>query len=238
MNRPEFAYTVAIVEDELVLQQEMAFQLTQYGFVVSVFENANQLYRFLAVNPVAMVILDIGLPDEDGMTICRHLREHNSSMGIVFVTARGQRDDKLLGLEAGADAYLVKPIDIAELVLILKRHTKKHLNVGDATGIFIRPPDFSWQLEPNAIYLLTPNKQRIKLTLNESQLLRVLLAKMDGICSHAELYASLGLQPEDLDKHRVEVIISRLSSKIENQCGLKLPIQSFRGVGYGLLTQK
>ncbi len=114
-------FTVSVVEDEPVLRQELAFQLGHLGFAVETFETAAAFYRYLAVRPRTIAVLDIGLPDEDGLSICHHLRQHDSQMGIVFVTARALRDDKLTGLNAGADAYLVKPIDVDELVLILSR---------------------------------------------------------------------------------------------------------------------
>ncbi len=125
MNPPEHAYTIAIVEDEPVTRQKMLFQLEHKGFSVQGFENATQLYRFLSIQPRTIVVLDIGLPGEDRMSICNYLREHGQSIGIVFVTARGQRDDRLAGLATGADAYLTKPVDMDELVLILKRLARR-----------------------------------------------------------------------------------------------------------------
>lgn len=228
-------YTLAIVEDEAVIRQEMAFQLQQFGFNVVGFESAAQLYRSLAVKPFDLVILDIGLPDEDGLEICKHLRSHNSTIGIVFVTARGQRDDKATGLAAGADAYLVKPIDMTELVQTLQQIAARL--AAQPVPPPIPPSQASWSLDANAIYLTTPNAQRIRLTLNESQLLRVLLTHINQPCQHVELFSAIGLHPDDLDKHRIEVIISRLIIKIKNQCGLRFPLRSFRGVGYGVMLE-
>lgn len=235
MNPTFPPYTLAIVEDEAVIRQEMAFQLQHFGFIVESFESATQLYRSLAVKPFDLVILDIGLPEEDGIEICKHLRKHNSTIGIVFVTARGQRDDKTAGLAAGADAYLIKPIDMTELVQTLQHIATKR--TAQPFPSAIQPTESSWSLDSNAIYLITPNAQRIRLTLNESQLLRVLLAKKNQACQHVELFSAIGLPPDALDKHRIEVIISRLIIKIKNHCGIRLPIQSFRGVGYGLILQ-
>lgn len=96
--------TVAIVEDEPVLLSELAFQLERHGFAVATFQTAAEFYRHLAVRPVRIAVLDIGLDGEDGLSICRHLRAHDPHIGIVFTTARSLRDERLLGLEAGADA--------------------------------------------------------------------------------------------------------------------------------------
>ena len=130
---PKDLITVAIVEDEMILREELSFQLTHLGFEVHAFENAEQFYRYLAVHPETMVVLDIGLTGEDGLSICRHLRSANAEMGIVFVTARSLREDRLIGLQAGVDAYLTKPVDIVELVLILRRLSLRLLKVSTDT---------------------------------------------------------------------------------------------------------
>ena len=116
---------VAVVEDELILREEMAFQLQHMGFEVETFENAAQLYRRLAVVNFDSVILDIGLDGEDGLSICQYLREHDAHIGIVFATARGLREDRLLGLDNGADAYLIKPFSPLQLMNLLKEHLEK-----------------------------------------------------------------------------------------------------------------
>ena len=136
--------TISLVEDEPVLRQEMAFQLGHMGFMVDVFDSAPAFYRSLAVRPSTIAVLDIGLPGEDGLQICRHLRAHDSQMGIVFLTARALRDDRLAGLALGADAYLTKPVDMDELVLVLKRLAKRVVlptvtqapSPGDSLGAF------------------------------------------------------------------------------------------------------
>ena len=114
-------FTVSLVEDEAVLRQEMAFQLGHNGFSVETFESASAFYRYLATRPRTIAVLDIGLSGEDGLSVCRYLRQHDDRMGIVFVTARSLREERLEGLASGADAYLVKPVDMDELMLILKR---------------------------------------------------------------------------------------------------------------------
>ncbi len=233
--------TIALVEDESVLRQEMAFQLGQYGFTVQTFESATGFYRFMAVNENVIAVLDIGLEGEDGLSICRYLRQHNPQLGIVLITARGLRHDRLAGLAAGADAYLVKPIDIDELVLILKRLDERlqatHISpagAGAQAGASAAPStrETGWQLSTAGTTLLAPNGGHVMLAANETQLLRRLVGRAGDVCSHAELGAALGILPEELDKHRLEVIISRLRAKTLRQTGLRLPLQSSRGAGY------
>ena len=85
------------------------------------FADANGLYRHLATQRLAVVVLDVGLPGEDGFSIAKLLRAHDPQLGIVFLTARSLRQDKLAGWQAGADAYLLKPVDVDELEILLQR---------------------------------------------------------------------------------------------------------------------
>ncbi|ROZ75272.1 response regulator transcription factor [Ramlibacter sp. WS9] len=226
-------YTVSLVEDEPVLREEMAFQLRHLGFKVEPFESAAQFYRHLAVAPSTIAVLDIGLPAEDGLAICRHLREHDNQMGIVFVTAHGLRKDRLCGLSAGADAYLTKPVDMEELVLILERLALRCASRPDATSVPLSEKRAgAWWLDLGSALLVAPNDVRFRVTANESIFLQKLMHKAGVTCTHVELAAAIGIYPDDLDKHRVEVIISRLRGKVERAAGAPLPVRAVRGVGY------
>lgn len=222
---------VVIVEDEPVLREELAFQLGHMGFAVEAFENASQLYRYLAASGTPLVVLDIGLQGEDGLSVCQYLRAHDSRIGIVFVTARGLRDQRIEGLAAGADAYLVKPIDIDELALILRRLAERaSWPVVERRAVPEAPP--SWRLEEGDHELHAPNGGRVSLTLTELRLLRALIASSSQTCSHAQLGIALGVHPDELDKHRIEVIVSRLRSKITRAAGLAAPLRTDRSLGY------
>jgi DNA-binding response OmpR family regulator len=235
-NQPKPAqtpdFTIAIVEDEPVLRQEMAFQLGHMGFAVETFDCASAFYRYLAVRPRTIAVLDIGLAGEDGLSICRHLRAHDSNMGIVFLTARGLRDERLTGLAAGADAYLVKPVDMDELVLILKRLALRFSATPQTPSEKVTPG--AWRIEPGSGFISTPNNVQIPITVSESQLLRALSSKNGAACNPAEMAGALGLHPDEFSKHRAEVIVSRLRAKVTRACGLNLPLQSIRGVGYSM----
>jgi DNA-binding response OmpR family regulator len=227
---------IAIVEDEPILREEMAFQLRHMGFAVETFENAPQLYRGLAVQRFPAVVLDIGLDGEDGLSIARYLREHDKDLGIVFVTARGLRNDRLTGLDIGADAYLVKPIDIDELSLILRRLTRraKNSDAESATPSAATEKGAAelWRLETNSGFVVTPIGIRVRMSLNEFQLLNLLFSRPGVVCTHMELSNALGFLAEEHDKHRIEVIISRLRAKILRNTGLQLPLHSYRSQGY------
>ena len=228
------AITVALVEDEPVLREEIAFQLRHLGFTVETFEEAATFYRYLAVHPTHVIaVLDIGLNGEDGISICHYLREHDSQMGIVFATARGLRNDRICGLLAGADAYLVKPIDMEELALVLQRLASRYLDFFASHAHEPRSGDSEgWRLSTDCSYLTTPNEVQVKLTLTESQLLQMLLNMPGKVCHYVELGVAIHLEPGETIKHRVAVIINRLRGKVERETGLSLPLRSYRCIGY------
>lgn len=224
---------IAVVEDEAVLREELAFQLGHMGFAVETFENAAQLFRRLAVHRFDVVVLDIGLAGEDGLSICRYLREHDRRIGLVFATARAQRDDRLTGFEAGADAYLTKPIDIDELSLILQRLSERATSENaEPAQALPEAESSSWRLEGERGFLLVPGNHRVQLTLNEVRLLGALMGMPDRAVGNRELAMALALLPDEFNKHRVEVIISRLREKVLRETGVPLPVITKRGHGY------
>lgn len=236
MHDPASRYTVVLVEDEPILREELSFQLEHQGFRVQAVESAAALYRVLAVSSPVVVVLDIGLEGEDGLQVCSYLRAHDSRMGIVFVTARAAREDRLAGLALGADAYLVKPIDIDELALILRRLMAREPDAAPPVllAASCEPPAAAWQLTGNGLCLEAPNGQTLLLTFSEQRLLQTLMARQGEACSYAELGGALQWPNDEFDKHRLEVIVSRLRAKVERQCGQRLPLQTERNFGYRL----
>lgn len=233
------AYTVAIVEDEDVLREELGFQLRHSGFDVETFPTAEKFYRYLAIGQHTVVLLDIGLSGEDGLSVCHYLRLHQVNIGIILVTARGLRSDRLAGLEAGADAYLVKPIDIDELVLTIKHLGERFNSLAETeTAAASRRADDSrqWALDEAASLLIAPNRAMLTLSVNELLLLKRLFGRRGQLCLHTELGDALRLLPDEYNKHRVEVIISRLRERTERQCGLRLPVRAERNLGYRLVA--
>ncbi|CAD5367382.1 putative Transcriptional regulatory protein AruR [Rubrivivax sp. A210] len=229
---------VCIVEDEAVLREEMAFQLRHHGYRVETFESAAGFYRHLAVQPRLVAVLDIGLEGEDGLAICQYLRQHRLDIGIIFVTARALRDDRLEGLAAGADAYLVKPVDMDELVLLIERLS---LRFAAASAVAVPPPlpkAGGWHLDAQSLLLIAPRGDTVRLSMAEFQVVRRLLERPGEHCSHAEIATAMGLLPEEWDKHRVEVVVSRLRAKVARELTLSLPIRSVRGIGYAMASDE
>ncbi|CRI66447.1 putative Transcriptional regulatory protein ompR [Thiocapsa sp. KS1] len=230
---PKSSYSVAIVEDEPVLRQELAFQLEHLGFDVQAFDSVEACYRYLAVRPRTLLVLDIGLEGEDGLSACRYLRAHEMAIGIVFVTARSLHQERIAGLEAGADAYLVKPIDPLELAAILTNLGHRLFGTG-TNGVPEQGNGSYWLIEPRAGVLMAPGEIRVPLSRDEQRLWEALLEHPDETCPTVRLAAALGMLPDDPHKHRIEVIISRLRGRVLQLTGRELPLRSVRGVGYRL----
>jgi two-component system, OmpR family, response regulator PhoP len=225
---------VALVEDEPILRKEMAFQIAHHGYAVDSFEDAPSFYRHSAAARPDVVILDIGLVGENGLAICEHLRSHDAQIGIIFVTARSLRDQRMEGLRLGADAYLTKPVDLEELLLRIQRLGERRM-VGKNAAVVALPSqadNTAWVLHNASSMLSTPDGRTIRLTLIEMQLLRGLLNHMPETCSFGQLGRALGMLPETMDKHRIEVIISRLRAKALRELDQPLPLRCIRGIGY------
>jgi DNA-binding response OmpR family regulator len=217
--------TVAIVEDEVVLREELAFQLRHHGFTVEAFETAAQLYRYLSVSRNIIAVLDIGLDGEDGLSICRHLRSHDSQIGIVFVTARGLHEDKLIGLAAGADVYLAKPIDVAELVLHLNRLSQRTVSSAEEQAS-------EWMLHAHDWTLTSPSGITLTLTAKEHQLLRLLIQAHGEIVLKRDVIEHIfGARSINGDE-RIDVMLSRLRSKSREVLGEQIPLKTAHGTGY------
>lgn len=248
-NKPSSALPallVGLVEDEPVLREELLFQLKHRGFHAMGFADATGLYRHLATQPLAAVVLDIGLPGEDGLSIGKLLRSHNPQLGIVYLTAHSERDDKLAGWAAGADAYLLKPVDVDELDLLLRRLIQRQM--APSPGALATPlpqpvsagamEEEAWKLNTPKAVLLAPSGARVRLTLTELQLLGELVAKRGKPCKPADLARAMGLLPDEWDRHRLEVIVSRLRVKVERETGFDAPIRTMRGVGYAWAAER
>lgn len=258
VNAPSTPTHIYIVEDEDVLRNELCFMLGQSGFSVEGLATATDLYRRLAVKPASVIILDIGLEGEDGLSICKYLRAHDPSVGIVFVTARGLRDDRISGLVAGADAYLVKPIEVRELTLVIERLIARRqfmaqnpTQAGPAAAatpsveepVNVPPPAVAgtiaaeagpaqWMLDVAYGQLRAPNGRICMLSDVERKLMFCLVSENGEAVSAEQLARKLNIAIESYQRHRVEVIISRLRKNVDQSVGMKLPLFSIRGMGY------
>lgn len=231
---------IAVIEDDEDLRANLLLALHSKNFPAWGAANAEEFYRERVVSPADIVLIDLGLPGEDGLTALRHLRQNNN-LGIIIVTARGGTENRITGLEAGADHYFIKPVDLRELLAAIdslwrRMTTKTAMAEAKANPIPMASAD-DWLLEPSTLTLELADGRKIQLSDREYNLLACLMAAQGLVVSKAALHAAIFSGTEAVDLHRIDVIISRLRQKSENQLGTPLPIRTLFGKGFVLVSR-
>jgi DNA-binding response OmpR family regulator len=212
-----FNYHIALVEDDLDLAEEISFQLQHHGMNVSLFSDGKSFESWLKKNSCNLVLLDLNLPDCDGLEIAKKVA-NRADLRIAMLTARVMTVDKIAGFEAGADAYLQKPIDLAELIAVIKRLVQRLPSLKQ-----------KWLLKTETAQLIEPNGELIKLTSNENRFLQLLKNAPEQFLTRDELENGLWGFSDLHTARRLEVLISRLRPKLDYRL-----IQTHWGGGYGL----
>ena len=220
---------LAVVEDDEELREKIMLPtLHAAGFDAVGLASALQLYRMWAGSPFDLVLLDVGLPDEDGVEIARHLRGLSPSLGIVMYTGHGRSADRMRGLRAGVDAYLVKPLDMDEVVETLRNVHRRQAG-GDVPAA---PGRNGWSLDRQGWTLSAPSGATVTLNQTERQVMAVLAASPNEPVARETLIAHLTGDVDGFDPHRLEMLVYRLRRKCLDALGEALPLQAVRGVGY------
>lgn len=224
------SWRVACLEDDAQLREGVILPgLRYYGFDVCGAGTAAELYRLMLAQRFDMVVLDIGIPDEDGLSVVTHLREV-SSVGIVMLTANSGKQDFLQALSNGADAFLAKPVDVETLAATLNSVARRLAPPGPAPSAAAAGP--GWRLETNDWCLVAPGGQDIALTAPERCTLRLLIDAGGDAVSRETLIAALATDVFDFDPHRLEMMVHRLRRKAQDATGEPLPLLTSRGKGY------
>lgn len=215
---------IIVVEDQINLQDELIYFLAKCGHDARGVSNGIELDQAMARQRPDLLLLDIGLPGEDGIAIARRLR-HTPGMAIVMLTARSAEEDRIRSFEGGADNYLVKPVNYRELQAVLARASQR-LN----RGAWEVPA--TWQLQRQERMLTSPLGQTISLTGMELCLLEAMIRNAGKATSRRALVRAMGYDPLTFDERRLEVRISRLRKKIRDITGSDDPVKSEWGAGY------
>jgi DNA-binding response OmpR family regulator len=218
---------IGLVEDNEDFRAEVAFHLQHAGHDIVLQSDGRDIDALLRQTPCDLLLLDLGLPAEDGLTIARRLRQHHPQLGIVILTARNHLHDRLHGLTQGADAYLSKPVDMRELIAVIAS-LERRLAVTPAQTA----APTHWHLNATLLTLMSPQGDSVSLTFNELELLKVLGQASSTPVSRQELAAALGHLNPDFDERRLEVAFSRLRQKIEAVAPEANVIRAARGQGY------
>lgn len=227
-----------IVEDDELVQKLLAAYLEKDGYLVSTAGTGKEMYRCLEQENIDLILLDLGLPDEDGLALARQIRAR-SSVPIVVLTARQGRDDRITALGNGVDDYLTKPVDPEELGLrvenLLRRSGGQE---GDgAAGATQEVINFAgWRLDISADALTGPGGIDVRLTRGEFDLLTCLAKAPNRVLTRAFLLDAIVRDAEGPSDRVIDVLISRLRKKMEaNPCKPEI-IQTVTGRGYKLVS--
>jgi two-component system, OmpR family, response regulator len=229
---------LAVLDDEAEITELLANYLTQHGFRVSQLHSGPALMELMASDAPALVLLDLGLPGEDGFVIARRLREH-WRCGLVIVTGRGDAIDKVVGLEIGADDYVTKPFDLRELLArikaVLRRLAPPDTPAEAAPSERTRLRFAGWELDTAARRLVDPQALPVPLTTGEFDLLAVFARHPGRVLSRDFLLeATRGREAAPFDR-TIDVQVGRLRKKLEADPEDPQIIKSVRGAGYILV---
>lgn len=216
---------ILVIEDEHHLLNQIATRLRSDGYAVDTAANgANGLYLGREFDFDAAII-DLGLPDISGMTVIENLRTANKKFPVLIVTARSRWQDKVAGLESGADDYITKPFHIEELCARLRALLRR---AGGQAQSVLRYGDISLNLTSHEVRV---NDSPIELTAFEYKALEYLMMHAGEVISKTQLTEHLYEQDYERDSNVIEVFIGRLRRKLDPQ-NRDQPIETLRGQGY------
>jgi len=218
---------VIVVEDNADLLEDMVFQLDNAGFKVRGAADGNQMDALLENEASDIVVLDVNLPFESGFEIARRLRS-KGLFGIIMLTARSELDDKLKGLENGADVYLVKPIDRRELIACINSLCRRLRPVAQVP---------LWQFDTQLRLLISPDGLKLRLTPQDVKIMRLLHGNLARVFSRQEIIESLNIEFMSDPDGRINMMMSRLRQKLTEFDPL-LIIQTWRNSGYAYIGPK
>jgi len=229
---------IAVLDDEVEITRLLANYLQSHGYRVSQTHNGGALVRLMNDDPPQLVLLDLGLPGEDGLSIARELRQ-NFRAGLVIVTGRGDAVDKVVGLEVGADDYVTKPFDLRELLARIKAVLRRTLAAPPEPGSTAASPRYrfaGWDLDTGSRRLVDAEGREVPLTAGEFDLLAVFATHPGRVLSRDFLLEQTrGREAAPFDR-TIDVQIGRLRKKVEVEVDDPRIIKSVRGAGYILVA--
>ncbi|PBI89185.1 winged helix-turn-helix domain-containing protein [Variovorax boronicumulans] len=229
---------IAVLDDEVDITLLLANYLQGHGYRVTQIHDGAALRSLMAADPADLVLLDLGLPGEDGFSIARHMRE-NWRCGLVIVTGRGDPVDKVVGLEVGADDYVTKPFDLRELAARVKAVLRRLTPDASAAAAAPTPPErlrfAGWRLDTAARSLSNAQGEAVALTTGEFDLLCAFARHPGRVLSRDFLLEETrGREAAPFDR-TIDVQVGRLRKKIEANADDPQLIKSVRGAGYILV---
>lgn len=226
---------ILIVDDDAEIRSLLREYLQKSGYRTSAVADGKAMWAALDSGRVDLVVLDLMLPGEDGLTLCRNLRAR-SGIPIVMLTARGDDMDRIIGLEMGADDYLPKPFNPRELLARIKGVLRRARTLPDA----IKPEDArtirfaGWQLDTVARHLISPEGVVVALSGAEFRLLLIFLSHPNRVLNRDQLMDLCQGRDADPFDRSIDVQVSRLRQRLGDDAREPGIIKTVRGVGYVL----
>ena len=220
---------ILIIEDNLKLAEGLSKILTESSFVVDLVSNATDADAAIASQSFDLIILDLNLPDQDGLEVLRTMRGRGSDIPVLIVTARSDLYDRVKGLDLGADDYITKPFEVSELEARVRALIRR--SAGQARSI-IEFSNLKLDLKRNT---LTAQSQNVDISPRELNVLRVMLMAKGRIVSKSRIVDSVCTFEGNMTDNALEKVISRLRKRLLPY-GIK--IQTARGLGYYLFSNQ
>ena len=214
-----------VIEDDNTLRESLAAQLIESGFAVEQAADGKEGLYFALEYPIDLAIIDLGLPEMSGLDIIREVRKQGKTFPILILTARDRWEDKVGGLDAGADDYVVKPFQFEEVIARVNALVRR--SGGWASSEMIAGP-VSLDLSRQEIKV---NDVAIELTSFEYKIIEYLMVRAGQVISKTELTERLYDQDFERDSNVIEVFVGRLRKKLDPDNSIN-PIETLRGRGY------
>jgi DNA-binding response OmpR family regulator len=223
------AARIAVLEDDQTLREDILVPgLAANGYAAEGFGHPADLYRRMLRAAFDVAVIDVGLPDEGGLSVARHLRA-GSSLGIVMLTGRERASEQVRALGEAADAWLAKPVEVAVVAATIGSLLRRMRLPA------VQPSARRWQLITQGWRLAAPCGRDVALNRAERGVLERLFAAGGEPVSREQLIAALGESSDGFDPHRLDMLVHRLRRKVVENTGETLPLRSVRGRGYVLV---
>ena len=227
---------ILVVDDDREIRDLLGRFLVKHGLRVSTAADGREMQVLLQGNAIDMIVLDLMMPGEDGLTLMRNLRAAKNRIPIIMLTAMGEDSDRIVGLEMGADDYMPKPFNPRELLARIKAVLRRFAEGGAGADIFVADTDVvsfaGWRFAMTARELTSPDGASVGLSGGEFELLHAFVTHPGRVLSRDQLLdIARGRNAQPFDR-AIDVQVSRLRKKIEPDAKTPTLIKTVRGGGY------